>query len=113
MWGVYFSFQLRLDGYKWSYPFSIDTEGVMCISLKKDTGSDKANLRVEVRSGTKSSHYEVIFRPNSSSSPYRFNCIPILFSCNSYSICSFLFQLCNLEGFGEKKHTSSNKYLLA
>lgn len=63
--------KLRLDGYKWSYPFSIDTEGVMCISLKKDTGSDKANLRVEVRSGTKSSHYEVIFRPNSSSSPYR------------------------------------------
>lgn len=70
--GVYFSFQLRLDGYKWSYPFSIDTEGVMCISLKKDMGGDKENLRVEVRSGTKSSCFEVIFRPNSSSSPYRF-----------------------------------------
>lgn len=63
--------KLRLNGYHWSTPFSIGTEGLMCISLKNDTGNDQIQVRVEVRTGTKSSHYEVIFRPNSLSSPYR------------------------------------------
>ncbi|PPS09246.1 hypothetical protein GOBAR_AA11376 [Gossypium barbadense] len=62
---------LKVDGYGWSKPFSVSTEGVMRISLKNDTGSDHLFLKIEVRSGTKSSRYEVIFRPNSSSSPYR------------------------------------------
>uniref|UniRef100_A0A2P2MA98 Peroxin/Ferlin domain-containing protein n=1 Tax=Rhizophora mucronata TaxID=61149 RepID=A0A2P2MA98_RHIMU len=63
--------KLRLDGYKWSSPFSVSSEGRMRITLKKDTGSDQMQLRVQVRGGAKSSHYEVIIRPDSSSSPYR------------------------------------------
>ncbi|KAK1380403.1 Calcium-dependent lipid-binding family protein [Heracleum sosnowskyi] len=75
--------RLRIDGYNWSTPFSVGTEGVMCVSLNKVPPSDPAQLRVEVRSGTMSSHYEVIFRPNSFSSPYRIEnhslCFPIRF----------------------------------
>lgn len=63
--------KLRIDGYEWSTPFSVWTEGVMCISLRKEPASDPMHLRVEVRSGARSSRYEVIFRPNSFSSPYR------------------------------------------
>ncbi|KAE8733152.1 hypothetical protein F3Y22_tig00001478pilonHSYRG00150 [Hibiscus syriacus] len=63
--------KLRVDGYNWSTPFSVSSEGLMRISLKKDNGRDQLFFKVEVRSGTKSSRYEVIFRPNSSSSPYR------------------------------------------
>ncbi|XP_048235070.1 uncharacterized protein LOC8261314 isoform X2 [Ricinus communis] len=63
--------KLRMDGYNWSTPFSVCSEGMMRISLKKYTGEDQMQLRVQVRSGTKNSRYEVIFRPNSSSSPYR------------------------------------------
>ena len=65
-------FQLRVDGYKWSLPFNVCSEGMMRVFLKRDCGNDEMQLRVQVRSGTKSSRYEVIFRPNSSSSPYRF-----------------------------------------
>ncbi|XP_062108869.1 uncharacterized protein LOC133819601 isoform X1 [Humulus lupulus] len=63
--------KLRVDGYKWSTPFSVCNEGVMRICLKKETGNDQLQLRVAIRSGAKSSSYEVIFRPDSSSSPYR------------------------------------------
>ncbi|CAK7326271.1 unnamed protein product [Dovyalis caffra] len=63
--------KLRVDGYKWSSPFSICSEGMMRISLEKDSGDDQLQLRVQVRSDTKRSRYEVIFRPNSLSSPYR------------------------------------------
>ncbi|XP_049360182.1 uncharacterized protein LOC125824878 [Solanum verrucosum] len=63
--------KLRLDGYDWSPPFSVDSEGVMCICLKNQTSHNLMHLKVEVRSGTKSSRYEVILRPNSFTSPYR------------------------------------------
>lgn len=63
--------KLRLDGYKWSTPFSIEYYGVMCICMKNDKGNDQMYLRVEVRAGTKSSQYEVIIHPPSLSSPYR------------------------------------------
>ncbi|XP_010266663.1 PREDICTED: uncharacterized protein LOC104604129 isoform X2 [Nelumbo nucifera] len=62
--------KLRVDGYRWSTPFSIGSEGVMCVSLKNNVGSDQMYLSVEVRSGAKGSRYEVIFRP-SFPSPYR------------------------------------------
>ncbi|PKA57778.1 hypothetical protein AXF42_Ash015155 [Apostasia shenzhenica] len=61
----------RLDGYNWSTPFSIRTSGVMRVSLKNDDGSGQMYLRVEVRSGEKSSRYEVVFRLTSLFSPYR------------------------------------------
>ncbi|KAG2726780.1 hypothetical protein I3760_01G128300 [Carya illinoinensis] len=63
--------KLRLDAYQWSTPFSVCTEGAMRICLKKVIGNEKIQLRVAVRSGGKNSRYEVIFRPNSLSSPYR------------------------------------------
>lgn len=72
-------FQLRVDGYKWSTPFSVSNEGAMRISLKSDTGSNQLQLRVAVRGGTKSSRYEVIFRLNSFSSPYRLYLKPNMF----------------------------------
>ncbi|XP_059643008.1 uncharacterized protein LOC132284858 [Cornus florida] len=63
--------KLRMDGYKWSTPFSVETEGVMCISLRNESGNNQMHLKVAVRNGRKSSRYEVIFRPSSFSSPYR------------------------------------------
>jgi len=64
--------QLRIDGYKWSTPFSVSYEGVMRISLQKDVGDEPVQIRVAVRSGAKRSRFEVVFRPDSLSSPYRF-----------------------------------------
>ncbi|RAL47445.1 hypothetical protein DM860_013410 [Cuscuta australis] len=63
--------KIRLDGYKWSAPFSVGAEGLMCICLRSETGSSLMHVRVEVRSGSKESHYEVVFRPKAFSSPYR------------------------------------------
>lgn len=63
--------KLRVDGYKWSIPFSVSSEGAMRVSLKREGGGDPLLIRVDVRSGTKGSRYEVILHPNSSSSPYR------------------------------------------
>ncbi|KAH1088253.1 hypothetical protein AAZX31_07G215500 [Glycine max] len=63
--------KLRIDGYKWSTPFSVSYEGVMRISLKKDVGDEPMQIRVAVRSGAKKSRFEVVFRPDSLSSPYR------------------------------------------
>ncbi|GAB4828173.1 hypothetical protein Ancab_035090 [Ancistrocladus abbreviatus] len=63
--------KLSVHGYRWSTPFSIRAEGVMCVVLEHNIESSRMEIRVAVRSGTKSSRYEVIFRPNSFSSPYR------------------------------------------
>ncbi|KAK9670363.1 hypothetical protein RND81_13G196500 [Saponaria officinalis] len=63
--------KLRVDGYKWSRPFSVGSEGIMSVLLESDADGSEMNIRVAVRSGTRSSRYEVIFRPNSLSSPYR------------------------------------------
>ncbi|XP_078179744.1 uncharacterized protein LOC144573852 isoform X2 [Carex rostrata] len=63
--------KVRLDGYKWSAPFSIESDGVMCICLNSLTGNDQLFIRVQVRIGAKSSRYEVVFQLASLSSPYR------------------------------------------
>ncbi|KAL6506919.1 hypothetical protein OROHE_022356 [Orobanche hederae] len=70
-WKSYAVELLKMDGYGWSVPFSVDTEGTMFILLRSESKLDEMNLRVEVRSATKSSRYEVIFRPNFFSSCYR------------------------------------------
>ena len=64
--------QLRLEGYKWSTPFSINTSGVMCVLMNSITGNDQTFVRVNVRSGTKCSRYEVVFQLDCWSSPYRY-----------------------------------------
>ncbi|KAK9139107.1 hypothetical protein Scep_008788 [Stephania cephalantha] len=85
--------KLRLDGYSWSSPFSIGSEGVMSVSFKNHMGNERMYMRVEVRSGTKSSSYEVLFHHSSFSSPYRIEnrsmFLPIHFrqvdgTCNSW-----------------------------
>lgn len=63
--------KLRADGYRWSRPFSVGSEGVMSVVLESDTEGIEMNIRVAVRTGIQSSRYEVVFRPNSFSSPYR------------------------------------------
>lgn len=63
--------KLRMDGYQWSAPFAIGSEGLMSICLRSELGSDEINVSIEVRGGTKTSRYEAIFRPASYSSPYR------------------------------------------
>ncbi|CAE5959607.1 unnamed protein product [Arabidopsis arenosa] len=63
--------KLRVKGYRWSTPFSVFSEGIMRVPVAKEDGTDQLQLRVQVRSGTKNSRYEVIFRPNSISGPYR------------------------------------------
>ncbi|XP_062223332.1 uncharacterized protein LOC133922148 [Phragmites australis] len=63
--------KLRLEGYKWSTPFSINANGVMCVLMNSIAGNDQAFVKVNVRSGTKSSRYEVIFQLACWFSPYR------------------------------------------
>ncbi|KAK1425949.1 hypothetical protein QVD17_14616 [Tagetes erecta] len=63
--------KLKTDGYHWSNPFSVTTEGWMHVSLSNETTGKESYLKVEVRSGTTSSRFDVIFRPNSFSSQYR------------------------------------------
>lgn len=61
-----------MEGYQWSAPFSVNDEGEMRINLKNDTGVGQMQLRILVRSGAKKSRCEVIVRPNSLLTPYRF-----------------------------------------
>ncbi|KAG9446693.1 hypothetical protein H6P81_012821 [Aristolochia fimbriata] len=63
--------KLRMDGFKWSTPYSIEHEGMMSVCLKSEMGNEEKFVRIEVRNGAKSSRYEVIFRPKSVSSPFR------------------------------------------
>ncbi|CAH2036004.1 unnamed protein product [Thlaspi arvense] len=63
--------KLRVEGYRWSTPFSVFGEGLIRVPVEREDGTDQLQLRVQVRSGTKNSRYEVIFRPNSVSGPYR------------------------------------------
>uniref|UniRef100_M4F1C9 Intermembrane lipid transfer protein VPS13-like C-terminal domain-containing protein n=1 Tax=Brassica campestris TaxID=3711 RepID=M4F1C9_BRACM len=63
--------KLRVQGYGWSTSFSVCSEGAVRVPIGREDGTDQLLLRVQVRSGTKNSRYEVIFRPNSVSGPYR------------------------------------------
>ncbi|KAH6757936.1 calcium-dependent lipid-binding family protein [Perilla frutescens var. hirtella] len=63
--------KLRMNGYQWSAPFTIGSEGLMSVCLRSELGSEYKNLSIEVRGGAKTSRYEVILRPCSFSSPYR------------------------------------------
>lgn len=70
---------MRVNGYKWSRPFSVGSEGMMSIVLESDSGGRNMIIRVVIRTGSGNSRYEVIFRPNSLSSPYRCNSVPTQF----------------------------------
>ncbi|KAK9053434.1 hypothetical protein SSX86_030068 [Deinandra increscens subsp. villosa] len=63
--------KLKSDGSNWSMPFSVATEGSMRVSLRNEATGKRSYLKIEVRSGTTSSRFDVIFRPNSFSSQYR------------------------------------------
>lgn len=65
--------QIYVDGYKWSQPFSVDTEGVIHIILHSDQDRDDSDLviRAEVRNGVKGSRNFVVFRLAARQSPYR------------------------------------------
>ncbi|KAL8205058.1 hypothetical protein R6Q57_010681 [Mikania cordata] len=63
--------KLKTNGFHWSMPFSVATEGWMRVSLRNETTGQQLFLKVEVRSGTTNSCFDVIFRPNSFSSQYR------------------------------------------
>jgi hypothetical protein len=66
-----FAGQICVDGYKWSQPFSVNSEGIMQINLKSELDESPLYLRTEIQTGTKESHCLVIFRHASVSSPYR------------------------------------------
>lgn len=95
-----------MDGYQWSAPFSVDTEGEMRIMLKNNTGDDQMQIRVAVRSGAKMSRFEVIFHPNTLSSPYRFLLSHIPWELSQ---CSFQFLFFNLD-IGEDKKVESHSF---
>ncbi|MFS7909478.1 putative vacuolar protein sorting-associated protein [Helianthus anomalus] len=63
--------KLKINGYHWSTPFSVANEGWMRVLLRNETTGQQLYLKVEVRSGTTSSCFDVIVRPNSFSSQYR------------------------------------------
>ncbi|MFS7892238.1 putative vacuolar protein sorting-associated protein [Helianthus anomalus] len=63
--------KLKINGYHWSTPFSVANEGWMRVLLRNEITGQQLYLKVEVRSGTTSSCFDVIVRPNSFSSQYR------------------------------------------
>lgn len=63
--------KICVDGYKWSQPFSVNSEGIMQINLKSELDESQLHLRAEIQTGTKESRLLVIFRHASVSSPYR------------------------------------------
>lgn len=63
--------KICVDGYKWSQPFSVNSEGIMHINLKSELDESPLYLRTEVQTATKESRFLVIFRHASVSSPYR------------------------------------------
>ncbi|XP_076932508.1 uncharacterized protein LOC143598077 [Bidens hawaiensis] len=63
--------KLKINGYHWSTPFTVANEGWMRVILRNETTGQLLYMKVEVRSGTESSCFDVIFRPNSFSSQYR------------------------------------------
>ncbi|KAI5061209.1 hypothetical protein GOP47_0023714 [Adiantum capillus-veneris] len=60
-----------IDGYEWSTPFSVDSEGISHVILKRKNSEDKMLIKAEIRNGTTESRYLVIFRHVSFISPYR------------------------------------------
>lgn len=63
--------KICVDGYKWSQPFSVNSEGIMQINLKSELDESQLHLRAEIQTATKESRFLVIFRHASVSSPYR------------------------------------------
>lgn len=60
-----------IDGYKWSTPFSVDTEGISHILMRSDHNEKNMIIRADIRNGTTESRLLVIFRHMSLVSPYR------------------------------------------
>jgi vacuolar protein sorting-associated protein 13A/C len=71
----WFSLQICVEGYKWSHPFSVDSEGLIHIILRREHDDAQLVIRAEVRNGVKGSRYLVVFRLASRQSPYRLSTI--------------------------------------
>jgi hypothetical protein len=71
----WFSLQICVGGYKWSHPFSVDSEGLIHIILRREHDDAQLVIRGEVRNGVKGSRYLVVFRLASRQSPYRLSTI--------------------------------------
>ncbi|KAG0559465.1 hypothetical protein KC19_10G107200 [Ceratodon purpureus] len=63
--------EVNVDGYKWSHPFSVDSEGIFHIELEAEQSGPGLVIRGEVRNGVKDSRYFVVFRLAARQSPYR------------------------------------------
>ncbi|XP_024384462.1 uncharacterized protein [Physcomitrium patens] len=63
--------KVNVDGYRWSNPFSVDTEGIFHVTLQAEQGGPSLVIRGEVRNGVKDSRYFVVFRLAARQSPYR------------------------------------------
>lgn len=68
-----------MDGYEWSTPFCVDSEGISHITLRSEETSNKMFIKAEIRNGTTESRYLVIFRHVSFNSPYRIENISLVF----------------------------------
>eukprot|EP00250_Pteridium_aquilinum_P021886 c25256_g1_i1 orf=924-13886(-) len=60
-----------VDGYEWSTPFSVESEGTLHILLQSGNSSNQMLIKAEIRNGTTESRYLVIFRHVSFTNPYR------------------------------------------
>ena len=63
--------QVNVDGYRWSHPFSVESEGVFHVELEAEEGGSHLVIRGEIRNGVKDSRYFVVFRLAARQSPYR------------------------------------------
>ncbi|KAH7429913.1 hypothetical protein KP509_09G071300 [Ceratopteris richardii] len=63
--------KISMDGYEWSSPFTVESEGVSHIIFQSKTHENSLLLKVEIQNGTTESRFLAIFRHASFISPYR------------------------------------------
>lgn len=67
---IVFHLQIRLEGSEWSFPFSIDEEEIMNITVRHSDGQ-RHSVRLDVRGYDSGSRFVAIFQLGSGRGPYR------------------------------------------
>jgi len=80
---VFCHLQIRLDGSEWSFPFPIDKEEIMDITVRHADGR-RQSIRLDVRGYEDGSRFIAIFQLGSCRGPYRYLEIQLLKPCTSF-----------------------------
>ena len=63
--------QIRLEGSEWSFPFSIDSEEILDITVRHTDGR-RQSVRLDVNGSDNGSRFLATFQLGSSRGPYRY-----------------------------------------